>query len=137
MANYAKLKAAIAAAIKQNGNNEITGALLQQQLLAMVNSLGVGYQFMGVATPSTNPGTPDQKVFYIASISGDYANFGVVVYKDELAILKYNDSWSKDVIDGTTKEMFNLLQNSLLSVGIFETNYNITQGSEVGGRFKY
>ncbi len=71
MANFATLKAAIAAAIKQNGNNEITGNLLQQQLLAMVDSLGVaGFQFKGVATPETNPGTPDQNVFYLAATPG-------------------------------------------------------------------
>ena len=66
MANYAILKAAIAAAIKENGNHEITGNLLQQQLLAMVNSLGVGYQYAGIATLETDPGTPDQNVFYLA-----------------------------------------------------------------------
>lgn len=97
MANYATLKAAIAAAIKQNGNNEITGNLLQQQLLAMVNSLGAGYQYAGIATPAMNPGTPDQNVFYIASTAGTYANFdGLVLDDGEIAILKYNGAWSKD-----------------------------------------
>ena len=97
MANYATLKAAIAAAIKQNGNNEVTGNLLQQQLLAMVNSLGIGYQYIGIATPDTNPGTPDQNVFYLASTAGTYANFGALVLADgEISILKYNGAWSKD-----------------------------------------
>lgn len=76
MANYTILKAAISDAIKQNGNNEITGNLLQQQLLAMVNSLGAGYQFVGIALPTTDPGTPDQNVFYIAYAPGTYVNFG-------------------------------------------------------------
>ena len=97
MANYATLKAAIQAAIKQNDNNEITGNLLQQQLLAMVNSLGVGYQYAGIATPATNPGTPDQNVFYLASTAGTYVNFGGLVLADgEMAILKYNGAWSID-----------------------------------------
>ena len=76
MANYAYLKAAIQNVIKTNGNNEITGQLLQQSLLSMINSLGSGYQFIGVATPTTNPGSPDQKVFYIANGKGTYTNFG-------------------------------------------------------------
>lgn len=98
MANYATLKAAIAAAIKENGNNEITGNLLQQQLLAMVNSLGANYQFAGIATPSTNPGTPDQNVFYIASQAGTYVNFSnIIVYDNQVAILKYNGSWTKEI----------------------------------------
>lgn len=97
MANYATLKAAIAAAINQNGNNEITGNLLQQQLLAMVNSLGAGYQFAGVATPSTDPGTPDQNVFYIANIVGEYSNFNSISV-DGLCVLKYNGTWTKERI---------------------------------------
>ena len=106
MANYATLKAAIAAAIKQNGNNEITGNLLQQQLLAMVNSLGVGYQFIGIATPDTNPGTPDPNVFYIASTPGTYTYFGGAILADgEIAILKYNGAWSKDSTGAASLEM--------------------------------
>ena len=96
MANYATLKAAIQQVVKTNGNNEITGALLQQSLLAMINSLGANYQFAGIATPSTNPGTPDQNVFYIASAPGTYSNFGSVVLGDgDVCILAYNGSWSK------------------------------------------
>ena len=99
MANYATLKAAISAAIKQNGNNEITGNLLQQQLLAMVNSLGIGYQYAGIATPATNPGTPDQNVCYLALTVGAYANFdGISILDGEIAILKYNGEWTKDAI---------------------------------------
>lgn len=97
MANYATLKAAIQQVVKTNGNNEITGALLQQSLLAMIDSLGANYEYAGIATVSTNPGTPDQNVFYIASTAGTYSNFnGIVVNDGEVAILKYNGSWVKD-----------------------------------------
>lgn len=110
MANYATLKAAIQNAIKTNGNNEITGASLQQSLLSMINSLGAGYQYMGIATPQTNPGTPDQNVFYIASAAGTYANFGSFVLTDgEIAILKYNGEWSKDSTGAAFLEMVNQL----------------------------
>jgi hypothetical protein len=96
MSNYATLKSAIQRDIKTNGNNEITGALLQQSLLSMINSLGVGYQFVGIATPSTNPGTPDQKVFYIANGKGTYTNFGGInVTEDEVIFLVLDDAWHK------------------------------------------
>lgn len=95
MANYNNLKDAIKQVIKQNGNQEITGNVLQNTLLSMINSLGDGYQFMGVATPSTNPGTPDQKVFYIASEAGTYSNFGGIEVKDEVILLIWNGSWTK------------------------------------------
>lgn len=98
MANYATLKAAIEAAIYENHDNEITGQDLQNTLIAMVNSLGAGYQFVGIATPITNPGTPDYNVFYLASQAGIYANFGSLVVADgEVAILKYNGTWTKEV----------------------------------------
>lgn len=96
MANYTTLKAAIREVIKTNANNEITGALLQQSLLSMINSLGAYYQFAGLATPSTNPGTPDQNVCYLASTAGTYSNFGgIVLNSGEVAILAYNGSWTK------------------------------------------
>lgn len=79
MANYADLKAAIVAVIKANGNNEITGTILQSTLLSIVNSVGANATFKGVANAATNPGTPDQNVFYIAGTPGEYANFGLTV----------------------------------------------------------
>lgn len=97
MANYETLKSAITAVIKQNGNNEITGQLLQQSLLSMINSLGVGFQFAGIATPSTNPGTPDQCVFYIAG-PGTYPNFGAtIIRKGNIGIFAYGSQWTYSV----------------------------------------
>lgn len=96
MSNYQSLKTGIQNAIKTNGNNEITGQLLQQRLLAMIDSLGVGYQYMGVATPSTNPGTLDQRVFYIAKDKGTYSNFGgLSVTENDIVILYYDSTWRK------------------------------------------
>lgn len=95
MADYATLKTSIQAAIKQNGNNEITGPILQQTLLAMINSLGAGYQFIDVATPETNPGTPDENLFYIAYEAGTYTNFGAIEIDNGLAVIYGSgSSWS-------------------------------------------
>lgn len=99
MANYNTLISAIQAVVRQNGNNEITGDLLQQTLLAMISSLGAGYQFVGVAQPSTNPGTPDQKVFYIAG-NGTYPNFGPTTVPDGyLGIFTYDTGWHYQVLE--------------------------------------
>lgn len=96
MSNYTSLKASINANIKQNGNQEITGQILNSVLNAMVNTLGAGYQFAGVATPASNPGTPDAKVFYIANGKGMYSNFGGIdVTEDEVVILYLDSSWHK------------------------------------------
>ena len=55
-----------------------------------------GYTFMGVATPETNPGTPDRKIFYIANGKGAYANFGGInINEDEVVLLTFDDVWNK------------------------------------------
>ena len=98
MANYQQLKAAIDQVIKANGQKEITGPVLNNTLKAIVNSLGANYQLAGVATPSTNPGTPDQNVFYIAGQAGTYANFGGIAIHDGVSVLKWNGSWSSETV---------------------------------------
>ena len=98
MSNYKNLKTSIDANIKQNGNQEITGPILNSVLNQMVNILGTGYQFAGVATldPATNPSTPDAKVFYIANGKGTYTNFGgLEVTEDEVVVLYYDTAWHK------------------------------------------
>lgn len=82
MANYSSLISAINAAIKQNGNQEITGPVLNSVLNAMVSSLGNGWQFGGVVTPSSAPGSPDQKMFYLAWTPGTYTGFGNKVLEE-------------------------------------------------------
>lgn len=111
MANYQTLKSAIQEVVKTNGNNEITGALLQQILLAMINLLGSGYQFVGIATPTTNPGTPDQHIFYIANGSGVYVNFGgIFVDKNDVYILCYDSAWHQIAAGIVSKEKFSELE---------------------------
>lgn len=94
MANYATLKAAVDAAIKANGLKEITGPVLNSVLKAMINSLGAGYEMAGVATPDTNPGTPDYNAYWLASQGGTYTNFGGATLPTGLSILLWNGSWS-------------------------------------------
>lgn len=105
MSNYSSLKATINANVKTNGNQEITGQVMNAVLNAMVNSLGSGYQYMGIATP-TNPGTnqtPDDRRFYIATTPGTYSHLGGLVVNDgEVAILKYDSAWSKEVTGAAT-----------------------------------
>ncbi len=98
MSNYNNLKTTIDANIKQNGNQEITGPILNSVLNQMVNILGTGYQFAGVATldPATDPGTPDAKVFYIANGKGTYTKFGgIEVTEDDVVVLYWDTAWHK------------------------------------------
>ena len=96
MSNYNSLKTIIDANIKRNGRQEITGQILNSVLNQMVSTLGVGYQFVGVATTATNPGTPDARVFYIATEKGTYPNFGgIQVTEDEVVVLCWESTWNK------------------------------------------
>lgn len=96
MANWTILKTAIANVIKANGNKEITGAVLQNTLINIVNAVGENATFAGIATPSTNPGVPDGPVFYLTSQVGIYSNFDRIEVNGEVVILKNNGaSWQK------------------------------------------
>ena len=88
MSNYNNLKTAIQQVIKQNGKQEITGDILRSTLLAMVNSIGKNYQYVGIATPELDPGSPDQNAMYITSQNGVYANFNNLQVENEIAIPK-------------------------------------------------
>ena len=134
MANYAVLKAAINAVIKTNGNKEITGQVLNQTLMAIVNSLGENYQFAGVAVPSTNPGTPDQNIFYLATQAGTYTNFGATVLPAGISMLEWrNGTWSSETFftidDAPTAGSGNLVKSGGVKTAIdnvaFSTNEKV------------
>lgn len=77
---------------------------------------------MGIATPMTNPGTPDQNVFYLASTAGTYANFNSFVLADgEIAILKYNGTWTKEVTGAATAaqvtRLVGVVDSSIFQIG--------------------
>lgn len=86
MGNYEELKAAVASVIKTNGNQEITGRVLQNTLTTLISQVGANATFAGIATPETAPGTPDQNVFYIAGQSGVYSNFDGYKLEDEIVL---------------------------------------------------
>lgn len=98
MANWIKLKKAIADVIKTNGKEEITGAIMQQTLISIVENLGDNAQFGGVAVPSTVPADTDGSLFYLASTQGIYPNFNnIEVDASEMAVFTKNTAgtWVK------------------------------------------
>lgn len=133
MANYSTLKASVQDVIKTNGNEEITGALLQQVLLAIINSLGTGYQFVGTATPSTNPGTPDQNVFYIATQVGSYSNFGAISISenDGICVLAYNGSWHKYDTGAARLSQLNEEELRLIKLAGIQTSHSNLQDGDI------
>lgn len=143
MGGYTKLKAAIAAAIKANGNNEITGAIMKVVLNTIVSTVGANRTFVGIANENTNPGTPDGNVFYIAYKAGNYVNFqsgasNLTVKPGELAIL-YNgtNNWDKFVIGMSSDGVIALANtiNQINATGRYAyTDTDIVKGSNTGSQ---
>lgn len=118
MSNYAVLKTAISNVIKQNGDNEITGDLLQQTLVSIVNLLGLGYQYMGVATPDTRPGTHDARVFYLATEGGTYTYFSGLTKQTsyQLWVLYWDTAWHYEPLSVITADYVDDVVSDLADV---------------------
>lgn len=143
MGNYEQLKQAIANVIKTNGNQEITGAIMQNVLNTIVSTVGANRTFVGIANKNTNPGTPDGNVFYIAYTAGNYVNFQfmagyLTVKPGELAIL-YNETtnWGKFVIGMSSDGVIALANttNQINATGRYAyTDTGIVNGSNAGSQ---
>lgn len=145
MGNYEQLKQAVSDVIKSNGNQEITGAILQNALLTIISTIGDNATFIGIAKPDTNPGTPDQNVFYLASQSGVYANFDGVELKDEVLVFtNKNGGWSSVETGIPTYENSEKIQDELFKskgkiarldnnkpnlIDVIEKVFSVTDGS--------
>lgn len=99
MGEYQNLLDALKAAIKPNGTQAITGQIMQNALVQIVESIGGNATFAGVATPSTNPGSPDQSVFWLAFTPGTYTNFGNATVAQAAVFTNSGGSWAKTDID--------------------------------------
>lgn len=115
---WSTLLDSIKSSIKQNRNQEITGTVLQNVLVNMVNQLGANMTYAGLATPTTKPGAPNGPTFYIAVSAGTYTNFnGIKVAENEIALLKfYNNIWSKDTLLSNTSDVTR--QSTDINLGI-------------------
>ena len=130
MGNYEQLKQAVSDVIKTNGNQEITGAILQNALLTIISTVGANSTFAGIATPNTNPGTPDQNVFWIASLPGQYINFSNQILDDEVYIFKNNNgSWVK--VDTGIANIYKVNGFKQKVFGLLEKSAEATQGSSL------
>lgn len=124
MGNYEELKAAVSSVIKTNGNQEITGQVLQNTLTTLISQVGANATFAGIATPDTAPGTPDQNVFYIASENGTYSNFNGITLSNEVSIFSNrNGSWEKYNTGLATQQQLSELIKHIGSKGDFLIKY--------------
>lgn len=88
------------------------------------NSISKNATFAGIATPTTNPGTPDGNVFYLATEVGIYSNFNnIEVTKGEAVIFKWNNgAWSKNVTGFAVQEKLLELESEVNQQGIYDVS---------------
>ena len=105
-------------------------------LLATANELKTaGYIYKGVATPSTNPGTPTERVAYLASEPGTYTNFGGIVITSGLYSLTFaSGTWTGtqmsagsdvEVVQTTGQSTTNVMSQKAVTEALNETKYYI------------
>lgn len=132
--DWQRLKTAVAAVIKQNGNQDITGKVLQDTLLSTINNIGAGRTFAGFATPETNPGTPDGNVIWFATAEGVYSNFSALNLTGRNLFMLYNTAsgWEYTAIDiGATLD----LQINGSAVAHYSTASQIDLSKAVDGHY--
>lgn len=141
MGNYEELKQAVSDVIKTNGNQEITGAIMKNTLLSIISIVGVNSTFAGIAVPGTNPGTPQQNVFYLASQPGVYVNFGGVELIDQVIVLiNKSGNWVKEDTGIATNaeslkldSKFNLYKTAIFSDNLLNKNGSFIDGKYING----
>lgn len=63
-----------------------------------------GYLYAGMASPTTDPGTPDTKVVYFANTAGTYVHFDNITVEENQVVALYNinGSWESHEITNNT-----------------------------------
>lgn len=114
----------------------IEGNLISASVAEVVDKIvNAGYVFAGVATPSTDPGTPEAKVFYIANGKGTYTNFGgLEVTEDEVVVLYYDTEWHKVATGIASQDKLTELENHIgklqpLTDGVDNANFWMKSGT--------
>lgn len=136
---YDQIKESIKAVIKENGNYEITGNVLQTVLLSMVDTLGPEYQFLGIATKSTVPVVVEGNSFYITVEVGTYTNFkksgNTAITVNQLGILTSTNGtvWNfTPIFIGVSKgkgEVFNDYVNNEATENYSHAEGNVTKAN--------
>lgn len=136
---YDQIKESIKAVIKENGNYEITGNVLQTILLSMVDTLGPEYQFLGIATKSTVPVVVEGNSFYITVEVGTYTNFknsgNTAITVNQLGILTSTNgtAWNfTPIFIGVSKgggEVFNDYANNTATENYSHAEGNATKAN--------
>lgn len=107
--NNENLKDSVRDVIYANGANLITGDVLQDTLVTIINHFGSGSVYAGFAVPTTNPINTDVNMFYLAKVPGTYTNFaGYVLNAGKVVVFSNKTgSWvADDLLTNYVSEIF-------------------------------
>ena len=93
----------------------VTNEKLSTYIQSLISNLSKTATFAGIATPTTNPGTPNGLVFYIANGKGTYTNFGGIdVTEDEVVVLYYDTIWHKNTTGIASNDKLTELEKEVI-----------------------
>lgn len=89
-------------------------------LQPLITNISKNYVFAGIANLTTNPGTPDGNVFYLASHNGVYPNFGIEIHDSGLYAFtnKAGGTWAANRV------LLGHIYNTLFKSCYYSENYN-------------
>lgn len=102
-----RLKERIDDAIHTNGNRDITGAVLNETLKDIADTLGTGKNYGGIVTPSSPEPEHNDIMFYIANEKGTYfseAQQPITVRNDGLTVIYWNQGVGRWMMRGVTED---------------------------------
>lgn len=98
-----------------------------------------GAVFLGIANKETNPGTPNQRVFYISAESGTYDNLGgVKVEEGSIALIMWDTEEWKSLrlfkVDSELNEgSLNPVQNKIITKKLTDLENNVIKVVTING----
>lgn len=98
-----------------------------------------GAVFLGIANKETNPGTPNQRVFYLSAESGTYDNLGgVKVEEGSIALIIWNTEEWKSLrlfkVDSELNEgSLNPVQNKIITKKLTDLENNVIKVVTING----
>ena len=122
-------------------DGSVTIGKLEPSIQSLITNISKNASFAGIATPTTNPGTPDGPVFYLATKQGIYSNFsGIELTEGESAILQWkNGTWTKKTtglaVQNAVNAIFSkhLILNGFNEKHISIPNHELLDGYIAGG----
>lgn len=140
MADYTNLKQQIAAAIRANGEGAITGPLLQEQLLDIVDAMEVDTFGGFIGDETVPPADSDKPHVFLAITPGYYEAFALTVTENDVWLvcrMADEDEWTKTNLVAGLKEAIASKQGALTEGNGISIDSEGNISTKIGTGLKY